>query len=263
MYKAEQAVPEKGEQIMGDYNRGRRLANNAVFQVSILDALMQGVMEGCMTTGELLSHGNFGIGTFEGLGGELLVLDGKAYCGEADGTVRPVGEDELISFAQVTFFDEYAPLHTMDAVDSVSDLKKALGAWTVEDPNIIYAVKGRVEEAKVTVRSIEKQEEPYPSLAEAAKHQETHVYENVSGTLIGFQFPRFMDGVNMPSWHFHFLSDDRTMGGHVLNMEAPAVVLKVYPIYEHTVRLPESRAFARLDIDQSEERKKALLKAEE
>ncbi len=222
------------------------MKTHAVYQVSILSALMQGIMGGVMTAQELLSHGDFGLGTFEGLGGELIILDGEAYRCTADGCVSPAAPSDQISFAQITFFDAFSPLHMTEKISSFEQLKQFLRQWTAEDPNIIYVVKGHTEDADVTVRSMEQQKRPYPTLEEAAHSQKEHRGSHVSGTLIGFIFPQFMDGVNISSWHMHFLSDDRTQGGHLLSLKSEPIHLQMYPIYEHTLRLPEGTSFARL-----------------
>lgn len=222
------------------------MQNHTVYQVSILSALMQGIMGGVMPVRELLSHGDFGMGTFEGIGGELVILDGKAYRCGADGKVLPADPSDTVSFAQVTFFDAFSPLHMTEKVASFDQLKQFLGQWTAEDPNIIYVVKGRTEDADVTVRSMDQQKPPYPTLEEAARSQKEYKGSHLSGTLIGFLFPPFMDGVNISSWHIHFLSDDRTRGGHLLELSSSSLHLQMYPIYNHTLRIPEGTSFARL-----------------
>ncbi len=41
---------------------------------------------GTMTVGELLEHGDLGLGTLDSIDGELIVLDGKAY--QVKGSVK-------------------------------------------------------------------------------------------------------------------------------------------------------------------------------
>ncbi len=235
---------------------------HSVYQVSVIEALMQGVMEGVISTKELLRHGDFGIGTFEGLGGELIVFRGKAYNCKDDGTVEEADPKSRISFAQVTRFDRYAPLHRIEGIGSTAELEQKLSAWTLEDPNIIYAVKGHVTGASVSIRSIGHQEEPYPTLSEAAKSQKVFKYDHVDGAIFGFLFPRFMTNVNVPFWHFHFLSDGCDKGGHLLELSAPAMNLQVYPIFEHTIRLPEGKSFSRMRMSDEKDMEKALKETE-
>lgn len=231
---------------------------HSVYQVSVIEALMQGVMEGVISVEELLTHGDFGIGTFEGLGGELIVLDGKAYDCADDGVVRHVSPDDEVSFAQVTKFDRYAPLHRIEGIADAAELEEKLSAWILEDPNIIYAVKGHVEGADVAIRSIGQQEKPYPTLKEAAESQRVYNYGPVSGTVLGFLFPRFMTNVNVPFWHFHFLSSAHDKGGHLLDIKADSMNLQVYPIFEHTIRLPEGKSFSRVRMSDAKDMEKAM-----
>ena len=52
---------------------------------------------------------------------------------------------------------------------------------------------------------------------EVTKNQSVFEYKNLSGTLIGFRFPGYANGINVTGYHFHFISDDRNFGGHLLD----------------------------------------------
>ena len=240
------------------FHKERWINTHSVYQVSVIDALMQGVMEGVISVKELLRRGDFGIGTFEGLGGELIVWGDKAYNCRDDGTVVEVAPEEKVSFAQVTYFDRFAPLHRVEGIGSTEELEKKLSAWTLEDPNIIYAVKGHVDGAEVELRSIGRQHKPYPTLVEASKEQKIFRHSGVSGCVFGFLFPKFMMNVNIPFWHFHFLADDCSCGGHLLDMKADSMNLQVYPIFEHVIRLPEGKSFSRIRLCDTGEMEKAM-----
>lgn len=34
--------------------------------------------------------------------------------------------------------------------------------------------------------------------------------------MLGFRFPTYMEGLEVAGYHLHFISDDRSRGGHVL-----------------------------------------------
>lgn len=240
------------------FHRERWINTHSVYQVSVIDALMQGVMEGVISIRELLRHGDFGIGTFEGLGGELIVWGDKAYNCRDDGTVEEVPPETMVSFAQVTCFDRFAPLHRIEGIGSTAELEKKLSDWTLEDPNIIYAVKGHVEAADAELRSIGRQEKPYPTLVEASKSQKVFRRSGVTGSVFGFLFPKFMTNVNIPFWHFHFLADDCSCGGHLLDIRAESMNLQVYPIFEHVIRLPEGKSFSRIRLYDASDMEKAM-----
>src|SRR6202158_1160555 len=71
------------ERLLGDEDK-------TIFQTSTVDALMEGASQGDMTMGELKTHGDFGLGTFDGLDGEMIELDGKVFQVRADGHAHPV-----------------------------------------------------------------------------------------------------------------------------------------------------------------------------
>ena len=77
---------------------------NRLFQTSTLQALMAGVYDGDLTYQELARHGDFGLGTFDALDGEMIALDGAFYQIKADGRVYPVAGAMKTPFAAVTFF---------------------------------------------------------------------------------------------------------------------------------------------------------------
>jgi acetolactate decarboxylase len=75
-------------------------------------------------------------------------------------------------------------------------------------------VDGRFEYVKT--RSVPRQHKPYPPLVEVVKDQPTFELHDVSGSLVGFRFPDYAQGLNVSGYHFHFITADRSAGGHVL-----------------------------------------------
>src|SRR6185437_935897 len=76
----------------------------SIYQSSTIGALMEGVNEGELTVGELKTHGDFGLGTFDDLDGEMIELDGKVYRVGSDGEAHPAADSERTPFATVSFF---------------------------------------------------------------------------------------------------------------------------------------------------------------
>ena len=77
---------------------------HTLFQVSTSAALVEGLYQGAVRVSRLLRHGNFGLGTFIDLDGEMVVLEGTCYRVGSDGAVAPVEGDRLIPYAVVTRF---------------------------------------------------------------------------------------------------------------------------------------------------------------
>ncbi len=182
-----------------------------LFQVSTLDDLSRGHYTGTVSLSELRSHGDIGLGTFDSLDGEMTVLDGVVYQFRSDGNMSAVTTGTT-PFASVTFFD-------VDARWTVSGLNLTeLGVSTLATANPGYfgvvTIHGHFSELKV--RSVPKQSEPFPPLPQVIANQTVFNLTEVDGTLVGIYSPPLAGGIDAPGFHFHFISDDRKSGGHVL-----------------------------------------------
>lgn len=188
---------------------------DALFQYSTIGALMNGNYDGSLSFKELSSKGNFGIGTIDNLDGEMIALDGIFYQINNKGKVIEVSNDKETPFAIVTFFKVDKTMHLSDRITSAA--MTALLNKLLEGTNYPVAIKITGEFENIKTRSVPPQKRPYPLLTEAVKGQSVFSYSNIKGTLVGFYFPKYFEGVNMPGYHFHFISDDRTKGGHVMD----------------------------------------------
>src|SRR5438132_1663193 len=74
-----------------------RSSPRRMYQISTSTALVEGVYSGSILSSALLEHGDFGVGTFEGLDGEMVILDGEIY--QAAGNVRRRSDDFPVPFA--------------------------------------------------------------------------------------------------------------------------------------------------------------------
>lgn len=191
------------------------VAEHTAFQVGTLDALMDGHFDGDATLGELLAHGDTGIGTVERLAGEMIVIDGRATLIEGDGTVADVVSDTRIPFAVVCRFTPtgQTALDGPCAMADVLDQIDALGGT-----ESILAIRIDGDFTNLRLRSVHAQSRPYPSLVEVTEHQTEWRVAAASGTVVGFRFPDRVAGVEVPGHHLHFLAEDRRHGGHVLDL---------------------------------------------
>lgn len=191
----------------------------SIAQVALLQSLAQGYFGGTVTVGELMSRGDTGIGTFEGLNGEMIALDGKVYQALGDGNVIVAPDTTIIPYATVTFFDGDIAVGLKD-VGSKADFEKIMNDAVKEHGvNSFYMVKLHTEFDSVLFRSEYGSREPYPTLVEALKGKQTEFTEkNIKGTLVGLFCPAYMGELNSPGWHFHFISDDKKKGGHILEL---------------------------------------------
>ena len=191
----------------------------AIAQVALLQSLAQGYFGGTVTVRDLRELGDIGIGTFEGLNGEMIVLDGTVYQALGDGRVVVADNSVIIPYATVTFFDDDIAVKLENIADKAS-FEAALNKKVAEyGGNSFYMVKMRAKFSSILFRSEYGSEKPYPTLAEALKDKQTEfVAKDISGTLVGLYCPNYMGGLNTPGWHFHFISDDRKQGGHILEL---------------------------------------------
>ena len=187
-----------------------------VFQVSSLAAFKQGEYDGGTTFAELKSHGDFGIGTVNGLDGEMIALNGQFFQIKSDGTVHAIADSEKTPYAMVTFFKVDRDLRLPPQTRGFAQLQETLDRL-IREVNSILAVKISGEFAYLKVRSVPRQQKPYASLEEVLKNQTVFELRNIRGSMVGFRFPSYMDGVNSPSYHFHFITEYRKTGGHVLD----------------------------------------------
>ncbi|MDD2236924.1 MAG: acetolactate decarboxylase [Kiritimatiellae bacterium] len=190
---------------------------DTLVQVSSLDALLSGAYDGVMTFADLKKFGTAGIGTFDRLDGEMLLLDGMVYQMKSDGSVVQPEDSMTTPFAAVCSFRAEEQMSTEITMDYEA-FKAALTTWIPQSGALIaFKVDGSFHTMKTRV--VPGQQKPYPPLSEVAKTQPEFECTNVTGTLVGVRFPSYMSGVNMAGYHFHFLSEDRQFGGHVLAFE--------------------------------------------
>jgi len=218
-----------------------------LYQVSTIDALMQGVFDGVQPVGELRKHGDFGIGTFDGLDGEMIVLDGEVYQARADGGVYVIGDSTTTPLATVTYFDRDMAV-TTDNMMNFSVFSSVMSA-RLPSQNMVYAVRMHGTFPSMKVRAIPHQHKPYPTLTDAAKNQSVYTYPDATGTVVGFYTPAFFKGLNVVGYHLHFISDDRHTGGHILDFTLPANATVEYDMTpEFTMSLPTRGAFTGADL---------------
>jgi acetolactate decarboxylase len=214
---------------------------NTLFQVSTLDALSLGIYQGALSLRALERQGDFGVGTFDSLDGELIALDGRFFQVRSDGTVSRVAGDATTPFAAVTTFkpDWRLTLQQPWSYPQVS----ALIDQMLPSKNLFYAVKIKGTFTDLTARSVPRQFLPFPPLATAISQQTLFPFHNISGTLVGFRSPAFVKGINQPGYHFHFISDDQHSGGHALSFQIIQVVIEIAVIRQHSTFLPDNQPF--------------------
>lgn len=233
------------------------LGHDTLFQVSTSTALVEGVYRGAMTVDALLGHGDFGLGTFEGIDGEMIVVDGRCWQVRADGAVHAPSAGATTPFAVVTRFRTEREAR----VASAGDLDALLAEVDALRPseNVFYAVRVDGTFPRVHTRAMCRTADGVP-LAEAAAHQPEFELTDVTGTCVGFWSPGYARTFEVPGHHLHFVDDGRSAGGHVLGLAGRDLRIRVQTLHDFRVALPEHEAF--LDADLSHDPAAALARAE-
>ncbi len=225
--------------------------SDALYQVSLLNALMLGDYEGSVSIGTLLEHGDTGLGTFDRLDGEMVMLEGIVYQIQSDGKVYVKAPSDLTPFAAVTFFDHEFQDQVLAGVIDINTLKSRLDEVVLQeqgDFNRFYVAKLEGAFSMVHVRSVPPQDKPFRPLAEIAKTQPEFRYKDIQGIIIALRCPDYVEGINLPGWHLHFLSADKTLGGHLLDMTLVSGTLALDMVDEFQLILPHSELFPKLTL---------------
>jgi acetolactate decarboxylase len=204
-------------------------------QVSTINSLMAANYDGCFSFKDIEKFGDFGLGTFHSLDGEMVALDGEYYQVRIDGTVHKVKGDMTTPFVAITYFDTDEKFKT-DGID-FKELKSTLDGKIKKD--LFYAIRVDGIFDYVKTRSVT-DKKPYHSLVEVVKNQAIFEAKDIRGTLVGIYCPEFVKGINVPGYHFHFLSEDKKFGGHVLNVRIKKAETKLDETTSFQMLLPEN-----------------------
>ena len=220
-------------------------------QIALLQSLTLGHFDGSITAKQLKTLGDIGIGTFDGLDGELIMLNGVIYRANSDLKINVVDDKVTIPFSNVTFFDKDFSIKLNNISDKSALEQKLNESVKKYGVNNFYFVKIPANFNSILIRSEAKQNKPYPTLVEALKAtQKEKTFENVSGTIVGLYCPDYMGGLNSVGWHFHFVSDDKKFGGHVLDLNINSGTVEFDVTDNFNMILPKNNDFQKLDLAQ-------------
>lgn len=203
-----------------------------LYQHGTIAELTTGLFDGTLSLNRLLDNGDYGIGTLDGLDGELIIREKKAYQVKGDGTVIRLSGEKIVPYAAVTFFHPDQQIKVGKEMNS-KDIKKLITS-KMSSLNTFQTVVISGQFVDLKVRAVGKQKKPYPSLVEAARKQMEFQKKKSSGTIIGFYSPDLFQGIASAGYHWHFLSDDCLFGGHLLDfkMESGEILLETIELFE-------------------------------
>lgn len=229
------------------------MSEKAMFQVSTLQALSLGYTKKVITVGELLTHGSAGLGTFEDVNGEMIVLDGHCYQAGFDGSIAEADQSTGVPFAVVAECTGDR-IFSLESVENIDSLKRLLDLKIEEDfgLNSMHIVRVDGEFDKVRARSESPLRSQHVELREILPgRQKDFEFDSIRGTIVALYFPDYMDGINAAGWHFHFLSEDRTKGGHVFDLSIRSGTVSFDKISRIEIQFPREAAFDTYDMKKS------------
>jgi acetolactate decarboxylase len=221
---------------------------HTLFQVSTSGALVAGVNSRAVSVKTILDHGDFGLGTFADLDGEMIIVEGRVYQVRGTGQVSEAPDDAGAPFAVVTRFApqidvEIGPLPALAELTARCDGLR-------NSANIFYAVRLDGHFSNIRTRAVSPPQEG-ARLVEAAKSQSEFHFKHIEGTLVGLWSPGFSSAFSIPGYHLHFISEDRRHGGHLLDCSASKLRLRMEPLADYHLALPETESFLKADLSKN------------
>lgn len=237
--------------------KGAGYVSSMLYMSSPINALLEGFYRDDITIGTLRTKGDFGIGTFNNLDGELVALQGRFFRMDLAGNAHPVDDTMKTPFSTVCAFQ---PVLTEEVTAPLewpafeAYLRRALPS-----DNMFFAIHMEGRFRSVKTRSVPWTEN-YRPLSEATDHQQVRDFQEVEGHLVGFYTPSFVPSVNVPGFHFHFITRDFTAGGHLLRCEPSRLDLRLQPFFSMELTLPKTLDY--LTASFTRDAKRDLEKAE-
>jgi acetolactate decarboxylase len=209
---------------------------HVLFQASTIGALLEGGFEGDVTFAELAGEGDLGLGTVNHLDGEMIAIDGRFYRADVEGQIAELPGSERTPFAVVIPFEPRIDFDLEGSVDHDRLLTEIDRRIPADAATCAVRIDGRFE--LVRGRSVPRQEPPYRPLTEVVADQKVFELAGVDGTMLGFRFPEYAEGIEVSGWHLHFITEDRSRGGHVLDSRSSTLHVQLDPSGELHVELP-------------------------
>lgn len=230
------------KKIRDNDSESTRSKSTTVNQFAVIKTLLDGNYISNISYAEIRKNGNFGLGTFNKLHGEMVALNGKFYQATVDGKVTIVADSLFAPFAVVHNFVADKKINIEKEIGSFDELKSFLDPYVINRKDI-YAFKIHAKFDSLKVRSVPQQEEPFPTLADVVKNQTIFELKNIEGTLVGYWFPDYLKDVNASGFHMHFISDDKKHAGHLLKCSFKSAEAEQDELTKLNLIIPQNSAY--------------------
>jgi acetolactate decarboxylase len=232
----------------GEITRAGDKVENEFYHYSIWAALVNKIYDGDLTVKEAKTHGDIGIGSYNGVDGELVMIDQILYQIPSSGKVKVVSDSMHIPYLNTTFFNKEISYDLNDRMNYDSLRKKI--QLHFPSRNFFYAFKIHGEFDTLKLGSMQKQERPYlQGLDSLLPNRPKFDHTNISGTMVGFWCPDFIGDINVAGFHLHFLSDDKKTGGHVLEFMGKNFKVDMDKLTSYRFILPDTDDYEKADLE--------------
>ena len=185
---------------------------HVLFQASTIGALLDGAYEGDVSFAQLAEHGDLGLGTLNALDGEMIALDGRFYRADLDGAINEIepGTDAVRGRRLVRAGDRVRARRPArprrprrrPRPAAAGGASSCAVRWTASSTR-----SGRARSHARNRPTAARRGDRRPACFRASRG---------GGTVVGFRFPDYAEGLEVSGYHLHFISEDRSRGGHLL-----------------------------------------------
>jgi len=219
----------------------QQTVNRNLFSAGHAGAFVDGLFDSYYPYKQLEKHGDFGLGAPDKLDGELMILKGKFYQTEVTGLTRQMPDTGKTPYAITCFFHVdkvFRPHRSLNKAELFKYIDSVLN-----NQNGLYAIHITGTFKTIRTRAFPPVSKPYVPLAAMMDKQRFFTFENIKGDMIGFKTPEFMAGSFISGYHFHFLSDNKDKGGHVVDVVTADIAIEVETLTSFTMDLPQTADF--------------------
>lgn len=225
-----------------------------LYSAGYASAFIGGLYDAWYPYKNLHQHGDFGLGAPARLDGELIMLDGKLYKTQYTGKTSAINEAGETPYAVVCFFKAKQVFRPGKQLTKAALFKYMDSILT--NQNGIYAIHIGGNFKYIKTRAFPPVvQKPYVPLAAMLDRQHFFEFNEIKGDLVGYKIPALMEGAHISGYHFHFLSADKSSGGHIIDVIADDVTIEVDTLNSYTMELPQTADFNNFDFkkDRKEE----------
>jgi acetolactate decarboxylase len=224
--------------------------HNVYYQYNTWSAFVNKVFEGDVTVKDLKKRGNIGLGSFNLLDGELVMLNDIVYRVRKDGTVSVAQNSDTIIYVNAAFFRPDKVVKT-ESTSLNFDKLGSLIYSQLSSKNYFYAFTVEGEFETIKCGGLRKQAPPFiEGLDVLIPSRPVFEGEKIKGTMVGFYCPDMIGDINVSGYHFHFISDDKKLAGHVMEFTSNSpLMIKIDQLHRYEFQLPQTVGYEKVQLE--------------